>query len=544
MSAQNRTFFLQIIFASIAFSIMSLVIKHMVRKDENAQLYLTMDKEANIMALTSSQLLDSLIAKDEVTMDPTSGKEIIKAFSKIKISTKPKLLMIGSSQLIVIEGKNIEFSYNKLVSDKIEYLVNNKIECYNFSLGGMTTNEKLIVAEKAIEMLAPERVLISATPWDCLSESIRPEVKKLKNSNFPNRGKEDKTEIKKRTFVFPLTINSAVTDFVEGTFTENIIAYNRRKGIKKWMQYKISNPLPKDETLKREKIDMPKNWETFDQFLDNKLGWDSLIAKKGKRSLKIVCKEPQSSKWVGEKIYLDEPIQSFQFEGWAKGHQISEDTKLTCFDVQLFFEDGTELWYYKDLKFKKGTYDWSKVISKVSFAKKVIAIKPHLLFYGGSGTIWFDDLAIRKVKKDGTLGQNVMVNPSFEKERARSLNVYYTFNDSEWMKITEKMISIIDFLSEKSVQKNIQTSLLLTPFWHTENKFAYPQIVRYKNLVDQTKKYCKSNKVIHINASFILSEEYFGRYINGPNQGKIDVLHFNEKGHMKLANYINDELGL
>ncbi|WAC01070.1 hypothetical protein N7U66_12905 [Lacinutrix neustonica] len=159
----------------------------------------------------------------------------------------------------------------------------------------------------------------------------------------------------------------------------------------------------------------------------------------------------------------------------------------------------------------------------VCFDKKVKSIKPHLLFYGGTGTVWFDDIKAFPII-DGVKHENIIPNPSAEEQLKERLNVSYNYNREHWSKIKE------------------QKYLLLTPFWHTDKKSAYPQKDQYADLVSQVKSYCKENNVKCIDASYILNKENFGVYTNGSVRGKIDVLHFDAQAHEVLEKFIIENL--
>ncbi|EDP96861.1 hypothetical protein KAOT1_16898 [Kordia algicida OT-1] len=514
--------------------------------DPKAQSYLEFNEGIKKMASSTTILTDSLIAQNDLTFDPTSGKLMDKVLKNLKQTEGNKLLIVGSSQMRVVQGEDIQDAYQNLVSRKIAALTN--YNTYNLSIGGMKTPEKLIIAKKGIEATQATRLLISVTPWDCLADDVRPSIKKIESKNYQSKVKKLTEKVDETPTVeskpFPLNINDNITAVVDEAVTENIDIYNKRAAIKRWLNAEIIGTLLEiKEGVKKETIvnsSSPQYWRTLNQKLDNKSGWDQSIAKTGSKSLKITNENATSAKWLGDNIILEKPTDTFEFEGWSKAEGVSK-AKLYCIDFQVIFEDGTSKWHYKGLTFKKGTHDWEKVKTRVRFDKKVKAIKPHVLLYGAFGTVWFDDLVAKPVYDD-KVGENILPNPSFEEELKERPHVSYTYNDAEWKRIQENMFSVIDFLStQKTAQPNV---LLFTPFWHDKEKTAYPQKKKYNALVATIQQYCKEKNVVFVNASYILTKDNFGIYTKGSVRDKIDVLHFNADAHEKLAKYIIKELNL
>lgn len=510
-------------------------------KDTKAQSYLALDSGVKKMARSADILMDSLIAKNNLTFDPTYGKLIDKVLENLKYSEGEKLLMVGSSQLRAIQGEELYNSYEKLVSRRIKD--GTEYNVYNLSIGGMKTTEKLIVAEKGVQVLQPTRILISATPWDCLIDEVRPEIKNIEDKKYKPITR--KAEILGGNhgsviYGFPKNVNNTVTANVDKIVGDNIEVYNKRAAIKQWLDTEIKEVLTSKEDKGEVSNKAPDYWRTLNQELDNTLGWDHTVARTGTSSLKIRNIGSTSAKWLGDDIVLEKPTETFEFSGWSKA-QNAEGAKLYTLDFLVFFDDGTYQWYLKGLKFNLGTHDWEKASAGARFDKKVVKIKPHALFYGGTGTVWFDDFRAIPIY-NGKKGDNILPNAGFEIELKERANVSYTYSDTEWEQIKKNMFRIIDYLSaQKSKERNI---FLMTPFWNHKEKTAYPQKSKYKDLLIAVKSYCNNKNVDFVDASYILSAENFGIYTKGSVRDKIDVLHFNADAHEKLAKYIITELNL
>lgn len=544
MRQKHKTFIIQILIAMITFVFGSYLIQKRFDVSPQKSLYLAMNKGVKEMATSSSALIDSLIIKNDLTFDPTSGKQLEKVLNNLKYTNKKKFILIGSSQLRTVKGEGIK-GYTKIVSRKLNSHLKETTQVYNLSLGGMKISEKLILAKKGVEILDPERLLISVTPWDCISDKIRPNVKAVENKNFTYIKREvEKNPLEKEITntkePFPLNFNTSVTNTLDDFVGDKLPVYTRRTAIQNWLGDSLENSTEENET--KNTIKLPDYWRTLNQDLDNTTGWDNEFVKFGKKSIKIIkSKSDKNAKWLGDNIVLENPTTTFDFEGWSKAENVTKDIKLYCLDFQVIFEDGTSKWHYKGLKFKKGTHDWQHVKTRVKFDKKITAIKPHMLFYGGTGTVWFDEIKAIPVY-DNKIGENILPNSSFENQLKERVNVSYSYTAKEWGKIQKNMFSVVDFLSKTATnQKNV---LLITPFWYTKNKSAYPQKKQYEVLLDKVKNYCISKNVDFVNASYVLSKNNFGIYTKGSVRDKIDVLHFNADGHTKLANYIIKELKL
>ena len=539
MKKAHKLYLIQTAIALVLFILFAIFTETLFYSDNNIKSYLSINDGVKEMAGSTSDFLDSLIIRNDVTFDPTSGAELEKVFKNLKNSNKEKFLFVGSSQLRVIQGEKITNSYESLVSKKFEKFSNEKIQVYNLSLGGMTTPEKLIVSKKAIELLSPSNILISVTPWDCLSDKVRPVVTEINNKTFLKKKEIINNGIinkQKNSLVFPLSINENVSDCLENMVEDNMTVYSKRTGIKQWLNDKVASLFTKtDDSLSSVSgQSMADYWLTLNQELDNKSGWDTKAVKTGQRALKISNSQKISSKWEGEIVFLNTPTNIFEFEGWSKADSVSATTKLYAIDYLITFTDNTIFWYYKNLKFNKGTHDWEQVKAIVSFDKKVKSIKPHLLFYGGTGTVWFDDIKAFPII-DGVKQENIIPNSGAELELKERLNVSYSYNKEEWNKIKENMFSVVNYLKSNTAENKY---LLLTPFWHTDKKSAYPQKDQYESLVNDVKKYCEQNEVKCIDASYILNKDNFGVYTNGSVKDKIDVLHFDAQAHEVLAKYI------
>lgn len=340
----------------------------------------------------------------------------------------------------------------------------------------------------------------------------------------------------------PETFNGFLNSSTKKIFKKNISVYNKRVGLRTWLEdiferVSKTNKTTEETTVFRSAI--PNYWQTQSQEYNDQKGWDSIVKKSGKKSLAIKkTKNPSSSQWFGANIPVSKPSKRFFVQAWSKAENVSDSTKLYCVYLNVSFEDGSRKFVYKNLGFKTGTHDWEKTEDTLTFNKDVVSKRPFLMFHGGIGNVWFDDVSIQNLEDNKT---EILPNKSFEAMSENRKNVSYLYNKKQWETIFVNMKKLIDFTALNTKGKK---AFLLTPFWQKETRAGYPQKGEYETLVNKINQYCKEKNVTFINASNILSSHHFSHYILGDNKDKIDVLHFNEDGHTLLARYIAFELGL
>lgn len=552
MKNKQRLFLFQFVIAMVLFLLLANIVSSSFIKDPEAIPFLSLNENINSMAKSRETLLDSLIKINNLTIDPSDGNDIDRVLNNLKYSKKEKLLMVGSSQLIVVQGEEYWKSRSQVVSRKIEYLTNDKYQTYNLSMGGMTAPEKLLIANRAASILQPQNIIIAMTPWDSGVNKIRPTLQDIEKNTYKTQDEIkdlNQTSLAKEEFKFPISLNNKISLYLENITKEKSILYSKRTGIQKWLKSKADAifRLHKEDTLimtsdVTDEI-KPEYWSTNNQELNDITGWDSIVKHSGKKSLKISNSQPQNALWLGNPIYLETPSKTFNFEAYSRAENISGNITFYAFYLGVTFEDGSETQFYKDLSFSREDHDWEKVNSTIAFDKNVVSVRPMLLFYGGTGAVWFDDLKITQGNKSSK-SDNLVPNASAEEKSLIRKNASYLYSQADWQLILKNMKNSVDFLATQSKEYSSKTALLITPFWHYNDKLAYPQIKEYKDLIENIKAYCSEKNVGFIDASYILSAENFGIYKNGEDKDKIDVLHFNENGHNKLARYIIDQFDL
>ena len=109
--------------------------------------------------------------------------------------------------------------------------------------------------------------------------------------------------------------------------------------------------------------------------------------------VKITNETVKNAGWRSREFSVNHS-KTITFGGWSKAEDVSSNA-LYALDFKVTFEDGSYKWYYTDTKFTIGTHDWEQTEVTKTFAKPVVKIKPYVLLYRGTGTVWFDDVYVK-----------------------------------------------------------------------------------------------------------------------------------------------------
>ncbi|MEI8176005.1 MAG: putative Ig domain-containing protein, partial [Candidatus Omnitrophota bacterium] len=135
-------------------------------------------------------------------------------------------------------------------------------------------------------------------------------------------------------------------------------------------------------------------WWSYVSSASNKAAYATDNSHSRTHALKITNAVAGYSYWSGSTVNLPSPYpKTITLSGWAKAQSVSANSLVTLY-YAITFQDGTSQWYYTDTILPHGTYDWrNKQVSK-TFAKAVKSVTPYMLFYYGTGTVWFDDMGL------------------------------------------------------------------------------------------------------------------------------------------------------
>ena len=134
----------------------------------------------------------------------------------------------------------------------------------------------------------------------------------------------------------------------------------------------------------------PTGWSAYGS---TEGGWVANEGYSGTHSLKITNLSSQNSGWR----YTDIPInnaRTITFGGWSKAENVNAGA-LYALDFYVKFADGTDQWFApQEIRFSTGTHDWEHKELTYTFDKDVVLVRPYLLLYYDTGTVWYDDIYV------------------------------------------------------------------------------------------------------------------------------------------------------
>jgi len=132
-------------------------------------------------------------------------------------------------------------------------------------------------------------------------------------------------------------------------------------------------------------------------------------------SAAIVCSNNDSHRASGasQVISLNQRTAApLVVRGWSKAEDVTggPDSGYSIY-VDLLYSDGTPLWG-QTANFRCGSHDWQRREFTIIPDKPVRSLTVHCLFRGHAGEVWFDDIAVEELGRDGAvLFQGVPVQP-------------------------------------------------------------------------------------------------------------------------------------
>jgi hypothetical protein len=333
-------------------------------------------------AATSHQLLDQLIERDEVTWDPTNGVRIGRVLAHLKRTDGPKMLLVGSSQLLVVRDDRSHAGIARRVDKVLDDRLGGRATVYNLSLGGMTLAEKGWILEQAVRLVDFDYIVVGMTLWDSVSDEVRPWLARPRDPLPDSPGPASPT----LDWPAPATINRSVTDRFNRTLEETVPFFRHRTAIQQWLKGEASRALRRDD-------------------------------------------------------------------------------------------------------------------------------RPH------------------------PAGPDDSPLPG---ERAGAEPVRYAYSEHEQAIILERAGAFLSSLRAIRSSSGAAIMVLLTPFRQDPDRPVYSPPLFYERFRDTVERACARDRFVFLDASSLLDRSHFGIYADGPDAGRIDVLHFDASGHGALAGAIEE----
>lgn len=185
------------------------------------------------MSKTADDTLAAMIRDDEVTWDPTNGEKMAQVLAHLEATDRVKILMVGSSQFLVVRDDISPTYSNRRVDRILQRLVRKPAQVYNLSTGGMTTRDKAVVVDRASQVVPFDVIIVGLTPWDSLSPNLRPPLNTLPDrivrAREPGKAGLD-------YWLDPSGINRAGKQAAWNLLERNLPFIRRRSGIQSWLR--------------------------------------------------------------------------------------------------------------------------------------------------------------------------------------------------------------------------------------------------------------------------------------------------------------------
>ncbi len=539
---KHRLFWVQLTIAGLLFAVLAISARITFLDDPESRNYVLADRKITNLRVSSSIVLEDLIEVNNLTFDPTNGVSIEKVLNNLKCSEKEKVLLLGSSQLVTLNDDWSSNNYLRRVDKRLEEISDNGVMVYNLSMGGMTTQEKKVILDKAQEVLKFDKIVVSIGPYDCRENQIRPGIHEIENISFQKINETNCDSLKKEMDLSDISIeklNDAIETLVDERLEKNMFLLRNKGAIKLWAKNKTIDLVKKKSFSQPKK---PLSWRTHNQKLNDFTGWAMGDYHGEKRSLKIIKENKElNSAWDGIKVDLKKPTKKVVLGGWSKSENV-EDTKLYCLDFKIDFVDGTHKWVYEGLDFKKGTNGWTKRERVFQFEKEIKSITPKMLFYKGTGTVWFDNIYSHPIYD--TIGENIILNPGAEEESYIKDVHSLSFTTDIWDEIFKNSLDISNYVGEKITSDEPEYYILIPPIYNSELKKGYEQNFMLDRFKRNLKEACENHGIRFLDANELLDESHFIEYESGNKKGLIEPLHFDTKGHEELARFLKKNLEL
>jgi hypothetical protein len=329
---------------------------------------------------TAHDLLDRMIERDEVTWDPTNGVRIGRVLANLKRSDGPKLLLVGSSQLLVVRDDRSHAGIPRRVDKVLDDRLAGRATVYNLSLGGMTLAEKQWVVEQAVRLVEFDYIVVGMTLWDSVSDEVRPWLARPRDP-LPGSPLPSGPAI---AWPAPAAINRTLTGRFSRSLEERVPFFRHRTAIQRWLKGEAERALGRD-----------------------------------------------------------------------------------------------------------GRTDMAP-----------------------------DSPAPRPVERSGA-------EP-----------VHYAYSQPEQASILARIDAFISTLQTIRSSMGARIMVLLTPFRQDAGRPVYLPPAFFERFRDTVERACRRGDILFLDASSLLGRRHFGTYLDGPDAGKIDVLHFDAAGHGELAGAI------
>lgn len=178
--------------------------------------------------------LGEMIRNNEVTWDPSNGTSATEALAHMKRTDKPRLLLVGSSDLLVVSDDWTGTRVPKRVDRAIKRLASHSIEVYNFAKTAMTVDEAELVLERATEIQDFDWVVSSLLLWNCQWRKVSHGIAALRTES-PGAGPVSAPGTPWGTALSPAALNRRIGEWTESWGEACVPPFRRRLALQQWL---------------------------------------------------------------------------------------------------------------------------------------------------------------------------------------------------------------------------------------------------------------------------------------------------------------------
>jgi hypothetical protein len=208
------------------------------RASPDAELYARAADRAARQSEDGPELMRALIDRDELTWDPTGGIEMQTVVTHLKAGRGERVLLLGSSQLIMQRDDRTMGSVAYRVDKALEKVAARPVTVYNLSVVGMSAPEKAIVLEHATRAVRFDDVVVALTLYDSVLRARQGRIDRLasasRRTGEPFGASDDRSG--------PAAVNRHLAAFLRRLLSESVAFFRDRAAIQAWLGNRPPRP--------------------------------------------------------------------------------------------------------------------------------------------------------------------------------------------------------------------------------------------------------------------------------------------------------------
>lgn len=153
---------------------------------------------------------------------------------------------------------------------------------------------------------------------------------------------------------------------------------------------------------------------------------------------------------------------------------------------------------------------------------------------------WLKETTARALRREARLSAASRDDSPPATEAADAEPVSYAYSEQEQAIVLDRIDAFLSSLRAIRSSSGAAIMVMLTPFRQDPVRPAYQPPAFYDRFRDTVERACARGGLVFLDASSLLGQSHFGLYGDGPDAGRIDVLHFDASGHDLLTGAIEE----